>query len=153
MPEVHPAVSGFEMLLRFLFPTWDSFGLYGRPGRLVASVLDPRSLMFAMPKHKRYGYLEILDVSTLILEEGSTSWSEREWRKRLKDATGTRMNALEDGSRSHSRSASRSSARLSFGSGGRPRVGFADDGNSVCLESHAPSLARIVTPASTGLSY
>ncbi|KJK78993.1 hypothetical protein H634G_05808 [Metarhizium anisopliae BRIP 53293] len=129
MPEVHPAVSGFEMLLRFLFPTWDSFGLYGRPGRLVASVLDPRSLMFAMPKHKRYGYLEILDVSTLILDEGSTSWSEREWRKRLKDATGTRMNALEDGSRSHSRSASRSSARLSFGSGGRPKVGFADDGN------------------------
>lgn len=137
MPEVHPAVSGFEMLLRFLFPTWDAFGLYGRPGRLVASVLDPRSLMFAMPKHKRYGYLEILDVSTLILDESSTSWAEREWRKRLKEATGTRMNALEDGTRSHSRSASRSSARLSFGSGNRPKVGFADDGNSVC---HCPPL-------------
>ncbi|TDZ21922.1 Protein SKG3 [Colletotrichum orbiculare MAFF 240422] len=87
MPETHPAVSGFEMLLRFLFPTWDTFGLYGRPGRLVASVLDPRSLMFAMPKHRRYGYLEILDVSGLILSEGSSSWSEREWRKKLKELT------------------------------------------------------------------
>ncbi|RCI14953.1 hypothetical protein L249_6766 [Ophiocordyceps polyrhachis-furcata BCC 54312] len=132
MPETHPAVSGFEMLLRFLFPTWDTFGLYGRPGRLVASVLDPRSLMFAMPKHKRYGYLEILDVSTLVLEESSSSWNEKDWRKRLKDATGSRMNAIEDGTRSHSRSASRSSARLSGGGavvgplGGKPKVGFSD---------------------------
>jgi CCR4-NOT transcriptional complex subunit CAF120 len=149
MPEVHPAVSGFEMLLRFLFPTWDTFALYGRPGRLVASVLDPRSLMFAMPKHKRYGYLEILDVSTLILDEGSRSWAEREWRKRLKDATGTRMNALEDGTRSHSRSASRSSARNSFGSGGRPKVGFADDGNSVSFRSHIIRRRCIGCPITT----
>ncbi|EQL03683.1 PH domain protein [Ophiocordyceps sinensis CO18] len=133
MPETHPAVSGFEMLLRFLFPTWDTFGLYGRPGRLVASVLDPRSLMFALPKHKRYGYLEPLDVSTLILDDGSSAWTEREWRKRLKDATGTRMNAIEDGPRSHSRSASRSSTRLSGGggNGAKPKVGFTDNQASV----------------------
>lgn len=133
MPEVHPAVSGFEMLLRFLFPTWDTFALYGRPGRLVASTLDPRSLMFAMPKNKRYGYLEILDISNLILEDRSSTWAEREWRKRLKDATGTRMNAMEDDSRSHSRAGSRSSARLSFGggvgAGGKPKVGFTDGNN------------------------
>lgn len=139
MPEVHPAVSGFEMLLRFLFPAWDAFALYGRPGKLVASILDPRSLMFAMPKHKKYGYLEILDISNLILDETSSSWNEREWRKRLKEATGTRMNALEDGTRSHSRSASRSSNRLSFGSGNRPKVGFAED--SVC-----PTLTFLVRP-------
>ncbi|KAK3330366.1 hypothetical protein B0H66DRAFT_59072 [Apodospora peruviana] len=136
MPEVPPAVSGFEMLLRFLFPTWDTFGLYGRPGRLVASVLDPRSLMFAMPKHKRYGYLEILDVSGLILTDGSSTWSEREWRRKLKELTGQRMAAVEDGSRTHSRSASRSSKRLSFGgppTAGptRARVNFADDTGSV----------------------
>ncbi|UNI14726.1 hypothetical protein JDV02_001327 [Purpureocillium takamizusanense] len=135
MPETHPMVSGFEMLLRFLFPTWDTFGLYGRPGRLVASVLDNRSLMFAMPKHKRYGYLEILDVSTLILEDGTSSWTERDWRKKLKEATGTRMNAIEDGTRSpHSRTGSRSSNRLSFGNsapGGKPKVGFAEDRGSV----------------------
>ncbi|KAG6003297.1 hypothetical protein E4U21_002185 [Claviceps maximensis] len=127
MPETHPAVSGFEMLLRFLFPAWDTFALYGRPGKLVASILDPRSLMFAMPKHKKYGYLEILDISNLILDESSSTWAEREWRKRLKEATGTRMNALEDGTRSHSRSASRSSNRMSVGSGNRPKVGFAED--------------------------
>ena len=133
MPEVPPAVSGFELLLRFLFPTWDTFCLYGRPGRLVASVLDPRSLMFAMPKHKRYGYLEILDVSGLILTDGSSSWSEQEWRKRMKELTGQRMAAVEEGGNgSHSRSASRSSKRLSFGAQpARPRVGFADDSASV----------------------
>ena len=138
MPEVHPMVSGFEMLMRFLFPSWDTFNLYGRPGRLVASTLDPRSIMFAMPKNKRYGYLEILDVSNLILDRSSSGWTEREWRKRLKEATGTRMNAVEDGTRSHSRSASRSSNRLSFGDSGssRPRVGFAGDGLAVCFDIH-----------------
>jgi len=131
MPEVPPAVSGFEMLLRFLFPTWDVFGLYGRPGRLVASTLDPRSLMFGMPKHRRYGYLEILDVSGLILTEGSAGWSEQIWRKKMKELTAQRMTAVEDGSKTHSRSDSRNSTRLSFGPQNPPppraRVGFADD--------------------------
>lgn len=48
MPEVHPAVTGFEMMLRWLLPVYDTFGLYGRPQRLIADVLDTRSLMFAM---------------------------------------------------------------------------------------------------------
>ena len=135
MPESHPMVTGLEMLLRFLFPTWDTFGLYGRPGRLVASTLDPRSLMFAMPKHKRYGYLEILDVSGLVSSDGSMSWSEREWRRRLKELTGKRMLAMEEGGSAHSRSASRSSKRLSHGAPNLlapkpPRVGFAGDGGS-----------------------
>ncbi|POS70870.1 PH domain-containing protein [Diaporthe helianthi] len=135
MPEVPPAVNGFEMLLRFMFPTWDTFGLYGRPGRLVASVLDARSLMFAMPKHRRYGYLEILDVTNLILTEGSGSWSEREWKKKLKELTGQRMNAVDD-TPAAARSDSRRSKRLSIGPSvpavARSRgVGFADDGPSV----------------------
>ncbi|ROT39851.1 hypothetical protein SODALDRAFT_275290 [Sodiomyces alkalinus F11] len=141
MPENHPMVSGFEMLLRFLFPTWDTFNLYGRPGRLVASVLDPRSLMFAMPKSKRYGYMDIQDVSGLILTEGSSSWSEREWRKQLKELTGQKMNSMDDSpepkshSRNNSRSNSRLSNRLSAGNGSpsqqpKPRVGFADEGPS-----------------------
>ncbi|GAW12230.1 hypothetical protein ANO14919_015910 [Xylariales sp. No.14919] len=132
MPEVNPAVSGFEMMLRFLFPTWDTFGLYGRPGRLVASVLDSRSLMFAMPKHKRYGYLELLDVSSLIQTDGNASRSEREWRKKLKELTGTRMNTTSDESESSSTSRENGGTkRLSFGTsaGGaaKPRVGFADE--------------------------
>ncbi|KAK2073614.1 hypothetical protein P8C59_007885 [Phyllachora maydis] len=131
MPEASPMVSGFEMLLRSLFPTWDTFGLYGRPGRLVASHLDSRSLMFAMPKHKKYGYLEILDVTGLIVAEGSGRWTERDWRRKLKELTGQRMNAMEDGTQTQGRSSSRSSKRLSFGrqhpAPARPRVGFADD--------------------------
>ncbi|KAJ1326771.1 CCR4-NOT transcriptional complex subunit CAF120 [Microdochium nivale] len=132
MPEVNPAISGFEMMMRFLFPTWDVFGLYGRPGRLVTSVLDQRSLMFAMPKGKRYGYLELLDVSSLILTEGSSGWNESEWRKKLKELTSTRMNAVgEDGemeSGPSSRSNSQAGSRLSGGTpqpGQRQRVGFA----------------------------
>ncbi|ODA78774.1 hypothetical protein RJ55_06158 [Drechmeria coniospora] len=125
MPEVRPMVTGFEMLLRFLFPTWDTFGLYGRPGRLVASVLDPRSLMFAMPKHKKYGYLELLDVSTLIMDDSSSSWAEREWRKKLKEATGTRMNAVEDGTGPDAAAAA--DAVSGSSPGGKPKVGFAED--------------------------
>ncbi|KAI1761533.1 hypothetical protein GGR53DRAFT_522287 [Hypoxylon sp. FL1150] len=152
MPEVHPAVSGFEMMLRFLFPTWDTFGLYGRPGRLVASVLDSRSLMFAMPKHKRYGYLELLDVSNLILTEGSSGWNEREWRKKLKELTGTRMNAMDDGASASSGQTQTKghSKRLSFGpaAGGsaKPRVGFADDGPSAVRTSRSMSLTTRPAP-------
>lgn len=144
MPEVNPAISGFEMMMRFLFPTWDVFGLYGRPGRLVTSVLDQRSLMFAMPKHKRYGYLETLDVSSLILTDGSPSWAEKDWRRKLKELTSTRMSAAgeerDTDSGPSSRSNSRAGSRLSGGTpqpGQRQRVGFADPG-----EQPPPSMTR-----------
>jgi CCR4-NOT transcriptional complex subunit CAF120 len=91
MPELHAAVTGFEMLLRWLFPVYDSFHLYGRPQRLIADTWDTRGLMFAMPRERRYGYLDIIDVASLIHTQGSDKWSEREWRKQLKDATSKRM--------------------------------------------------------------
>lgn len=94
MPEVHPAISGFEMLLRFLFPVWDTFALYGRPTRLIADVLDQRGLMFALPRDRRYGYLEILDVAGVIHTEGSSNWNERQWRSSLKELTSKRMLAV-----------------------------------------------------------
>ncbi|KAF2146751.1 uncharacterized protein K452DRAFT_294294 [Aplosporella prunicola CBS 121167] len=98
MPEVHPAVSGFEMMLRFLFPVFDVFALYGRPQRLVADPMDSRSLMFAMPRDRRYGYLDILDVASLIHTDGSQGWSERQWRKQMKDLTSKRIATVrEDG--------------------------------------------------------
>lgn len=97
MPEVHPAVSGFEMLLRWLMPVYDTFGLYGRPTRLLPDTLDPKSIMFAMPKERRYGYLDIIDVAALIHTEGSDQWSEREWRKKLKDAVARRISMQTQG--------------------------------------------------------
>lgn len=110
MPEVHPAVSGFEIMLRFLFPVFDTFGIYGRPSRLVADPLDPRSLMFAMPKDRRYGYLDILDVASLIHTDGSPNWSERQWRKQMKDLTAKRMTAVPpDRQRSRRNTTSRTS--------------------------------------------
>jgi CCR4-NOT transcriptional complex subunit CAF120 len=96
MPETHPAVSGFEMMLRFLFPVWDTFNLYGRPNRLIADVLDQRGLMFAMPKDRRYGYLELLDVAGLIHTEGSLAWPEHQWRRQLKELTSKRMLSMPD---------------------------------------------------------
>nr|POE49424.1 protein skg3 [Quercus suber] len=91
MPEVHAAVTGFEMMLRWLFPVYDTFGLYGRPTRLIADTLDQRGLMFAMPRDRRYGYLDTLDVSGLIHTEGSQAWSERQWRREMKKLTSSRM--------------------------------------------------------------
>nr|POF07881.1 protein skg3 [Quercus suber] len=91
MPEVHAAVTGFEMMLRWLFPVYDTFGLYGRPTRLIADILDQRGLMFAMPRDRRYGYLDTLDVSGLIHTEGSQAWSERQWRREMKKLTSSRM--------------------------------------------------------------
>ncbi|KAH9826739.1 Pleckstrin homology domain [Teratosphaeria destructans] len=99
MPEVHPAVSGFEMMLQFLFPVFDTFCLYGRPSRLIADTLDQRGLMFAMPRDRRYGYLDILDVSALIHTEGSQSWNERQWRREMKKLVSQRMTAEMEGGR------------------------------------------------------
>lgn len=107
MPEVHPAVTGFEMMLRWLVPLYDVYGLYGRPNRLIADVLDVRSLMFAMPQTRRYGYLDILDVAQLINEPGSQSWSEKEWRSRLKELTASRQTMYQaNGGRPRSRASS-----------------------------------------------
>jgi CCR4-NOT transcriptional complex subunit CAF120 len=94
LPETRPAISGFEIMLQFLFPVFDTFALYGRPKKLIADVLDSRGLMFAMPSDRRYGYLEMWDVVGLINTEGSDKWSERQWRKQLKDLTSTRMMTL-----------------------------------------------------------
>lgn len=108
MPEVHPAVTGFEMMLRWLFPVFDTFALYGRPNKLIADTLDQRGLMFAMPRDRRYGYLDILDVSGLIHTEGSQAWSERQWRREMKKLTSTRMSSdiPATGSPRHSRAIS-----------------------------------------------
>lgn len=100
MPEVHAAVSGFEMMMRWLFPVWDTFCLYGRPNKLIADTLDQRGIMFAMPRDRRYGYLDILDVSGLIHTQGSQAWSERQWRNQLKKLTSTRMNSQMGGEES-----------------------------------------------------
>jgi CCR4-NOT transcriptional complex subunit CAF120 len=114
MPELHAAVSGFEMMLRFLFPTFDTFNLYGRPTRLVADVNHIKSIMFAFPKQRRYGYLDVLDITNLLQIPGSQDWSEAEWRKQLKDATQKRMSTGR--SRTNSVNSSRPRYRASISS-------------------------------------
>ncbi|KAL2371696.1 hypothetical protein RJZ57_003859 [Blastomyces gilchristii] len=144
LPELHPAVSGLEMMLRWLFPVYDTFGLYGRPTRLIADTLNTRSLMFALPKRRQPGYLDIFDVTTLIHTEGSNNWTEREWRKALKDVTVKRMtnnNSRESsmtGSGRFNRNsiASQNGVPLRFANGapppsltGRPEPNRSSDGN------------------------
>jgi CCR4-NOT transcriptional complex subunit CAF120 len=97
MPELHAAVSGFETMLRFLFPTFDAFNLYGRPTRLVADTNHIKSIMFAFPKQRRYGYLDVLDITNLLQIPGSQEWSEAEWRKQLKEATQKRISTGRSG--------------------------------------------------------
>ena len=127
LPEVHPAVTGFEMMLRWLFPTFDVFALYGRPNRLIADTLDVRGLMFALPQEKRYGYLEIFDVATLIHTDGSQTWSEREWRKRLKELTSERIAKIQsNGSQPGSRAGSRRGHRNSLPSSRTGTLRFED---------------------------
>ncbi|EXJ54107.1 hypothetical protein A1O7_09444 [Cladophialophora yegresii CBS 114405] len=127
MPELHPAVTGFEMMLRWLFPVYDIFQLYGRPQRLIADTWDPRGLMFAMPKERRYGYLDIMDVAALIHTQGSEKWSEREWRKQLKETTSKRMSMTAQ-KRSNGSLENRRSYRAASES--RPGVRY-DDSESV----------------------
>ncbi|CAG8374788.1 unnamed protein product [Penicillium salamii] len=93
MPEPHAGVSGFEMMLRFLFPTFDTFNLYGRPTRLVADTNHIKSIMFAFPKERRYGYLDVLDIANLLQTPGSQEWNEAQWRKQLKEATQRRISS------------------------------------------------------------
>lgn len=130
MPEVHPAVTGFEMMLRWLVPVYDVYGLYGRPNRLIADVLDIRSLMFAMPQTRRYGFLDILDVAQLVHEPGSQSWSEKEWRSRLKELTASRQTMSQaNGGRPRSRASSYRGHRNSLPS--RSGTLRFDDGASI----------------------
>ncbi|KAL1639955.1 hypothetical protein SLS58_007381 [Diplodia intermedia] len=142
MPEVHPAVSGFEIMLRFLFPVFDTFGIYGRPTRLVADALDTRSLMFAMPKDRRYGYLDILDVASLIHGDGSQNWSERQWRKQMKDLTSKRMTAVPP---DRQRSRRNTTSRTSLPPSRTTSIRF-NDGSS----THSQPGTRNVSPARGG---
>ena len=145
MPEVHAAVSGFEMMLRFLFPVYDAFGLYGRPNKLVADTLDQRGLMFAMPRDRRYGYLDILDVSSLIHTKGSQQWEERRWRREMKKLTAEKMmNHMEGGDEATSRQSSQRRHITNRTSMPPPRsaVRFGDDSGQV----HSTPGSRSASP-------
>lgn len=147
MPEVHPAVSGFEMMLRWFFPALDTFALYGRPGKLIAETTNTDSLMFAMPTERRYGYLEILDVTNLILEDGSSNWTEKKWRAKMKDLTSKRMAAILNGTRAGSRysTSSRTRMRHSMSITGNRRRGGSSDNVSI---RSTPSIRWGSTPSS-----
>ncbi|KAL8950544.1 MAG: hypothetical protein Q9222_003433 [Ikaeria aurantiellina] len=151
MPETHPAVTGFEIMLRWLIPSYDIFGLYGRPNRLIADVLDIRSLMFAMPQTRRYGYLDILDVAQLIHESGSQSWSEKEWRLRLKELTASRQTMSQaNGGRSRSRASSYRGHRNSLPPSRGGTLRFDDSASIKSAQSMQGDVPPMPPPHRTG---
>jgi CCR4-NOT transcriptional complex subunit CAF120 len=129
MPEARPAISGFEIMLQYLFPVFDTFTLYGRPKKLIADVLDTRGLMFAMPSDRQYGYLEIWDVVGLINTDGSQTWSERHWRKQMKDLTSARMASIPDSEFSSMKSSRRNTVSRSGFTTSRGNLRFDDRGS------------------------
>ncbi|KAF8544320.1 hypothetical protein BDD12DRAFT_873225 [Trichophaea hybrida] len=118
MPDVHPAVSGFETMLRFIFPTYDTFALYGRPGMLNPDKKDLQSLMFAMPidASQQSGYLDVVDVVNLVVTDGNKIKLESEWRERLKVLTKEKIEMLSN-RKGRPKSSIPAPSRLTFDSG------------------------------------
>lgn len=67
MPEQHPGVPNFEIMIRLLIPLFDAFELYGRPKRLISDKNNINSLLFALPVLPKSKYLDLDDVFELIL--------------------------------------------------------------------------------------
>lgn len=139
MPEVHAAITGFEMLIRWLLPAFDTFALYGRPNKLIADVMDARSLMFGMPSGRRYGHLDLIDVAGLIHTEDSQNWSEREWRKQMKLLTSKRMSAPQG-------TQNRIASSDQYGSRSSDNLPTSQSRSSLNLPSHTNGV-RFATPS------
>ncbi len=84
MPEQHPAVMGYETLIRFLIPIFDSFHLYGRPKHLIANKTDINSLLFGLPVLPKAEYLEPKDLDNISFSTTCLTWSPLEWRMQIK---------------------------------------------------------------------
>lgn len=100
MPDIHPGVSGFEMMVRWILPAFDAFHLYGRPQRLAADAMDIKSLMFGMLHDPKYGHLEVTDVAHLISASQEKVVAESEWRHKLKDLTLRKLQNTQHSARS-----------------------------------------------------
>ncbi|RLV93432.1 Protein SKG3 [Spathaspora sp. JA1] len=85
MPEQHSAVPGFDTLIRFIIPLFDSFGLYGRPWKLKANRIDPDSLLFGLPTLPRVHYLQLEDVTSQVTKARDfMSWDNKGWTSNIK---------------------------------------------------------------------
>jgi CCR4-NOT transcriptional complex subunit CAF120 len=152
MPDIHPAVSGFETMLRFLFPTYDTFALYGRPGMLIPDKTDPRSLMFAMPIDtiQSCGYLDVVDVVNVVVAGGNALKLESEWRDRLKDATKEKITMLID-RKSRPRASMPPVPRLNLGTGSSTWSPVDLPPQHVPLTPGTPAFHQRSTSEATGL--
>lgn len=66
IPEPHPSVANFEIMIRFLIPLFDAFELYGRPKRLKSDKTNLNSLLFALPVLPKSKYLDYDEAFRLV---------------------------------------------------------------------------------------
>lgn len=91
MPEQHFSVPGFDTIIRFLMPTLDAFGLYGRPKKLVADKTQPESLLFGLPVLPHVHYLEVDDILPISSQPSGSAMSVRDWNHAIKSVLQTKL--------------------------------------------------------------
>ncbi|CCE62132.1 hypothetical protein TPHA_0B04630 [Tetrapisispora phaffii CBS 4417] len=85
MPEKHQAVPGYDTVIRFIIPTMNTFRLYGRPKKLIASKDDPSSLLFGLPTLPHIYYLNAEDIYPIANSSTNMDWTNMMWRDAIKD--------------------------------------------------------------------
>lgn len=96
MPEVHPAVSPLEIMVRNFLHIIDAFKLYGRPNRISNDKRNVESMLFGLPSLPHYGYLSAEDAFDVVDANYDTAriqeWNELDWRSCLKEYLACKQN-------------------------------------------------------------
>lgn len=171
LPEPRPQIAGFEVMLRWLLPVFDTFGLYGRPRRLLADTDNWKSFMFALPlnkleavlalgpdehpenhsfgttnsaKRSAKGYLTVPDIVGLIKSPGSENWDERTFRQKTKELISNKNDGPQDRpGTGNSQAVVEESNGLGLLPFGGSRPGSCDRDNSKIHPSPAPQISPI----------
>lgn len=160
MPEQHSAVPGFDTLIRFLVPLFDTFGLYGRLKRLKANRNDVDSLLFGLPTLPRVHYLELLDIQQLVSRGSYISWDLRTWNLEIQNLLKSKIERGYDGCGSQRGYAGAVNSLNSPALSSSPRL--PSSGSALTLRRKEPSnlsrettsqLGNFVQPSSTQAAH
>lgn len=151
MPEQHSAVPGFDTLIRFLVPLFDTFGLYGRPKRLKANRSDVDSLLFGLPTLPRVHYLELSDIQQLVSRGNYISWDLRTWNLEIQNLLKSKIERGYDGCGSQRGYAGAVNSLNSPALSSSPRL--PSGGSALATRRKDPShLSRQTTPQSGNIA-
>lgn len=89
IPETHGSVEPCETMIRILIPIMNTFHLYGRPEKFVASREQRNSLLFGFPQLPHTQYLDMQSANDLVvlnLENAQREqWNSYEWSEVFKE--------------------------------------------------------------------